>query len=69
MPGAVLIGGHTGEGAELSLGLSVNGFAPLDELKRKGGAQPGDALILTKPLGVGAIMAGDMRGVADAICR
>ena len=64
--GAVLIGGHTGEGAELSLGLSVNGFAPLDELKRKGGAQPGDALILTKPLGVGAIMAGDMRGVADA---
>ena len=64
--GAVLIGGHTGEGAELSLGLSVNGFAPLADLKRKGGAQPGDVLILTKPLGVGAIMAGDMRGAAKA---
>jgi selenide,water dikinase len=64
--GAVLIGGHTGEGAELSLGLSVNGFASLDSLKRKDGARPGEALVLTKPLGVGVVMAGDMRGVADA---
>lgn len=64
--GAVLIGGHTGEGAELSLGLSVNGFAPLDILKRKSGAVSGDVLVLTKPLGVGAIMAADMRGTADA---
>lgn len=64
--GAVLIGGHTGEGAELSLGLSVNGFAPLVDLQRKGGAKVGDQLILTKPLGVGAIMAGEMRGEADA---
>lgn len=64
--GAVLVGGHTGEGAELSLGLALNGFAPLERLKRKGGAKAGNALILTKPLGVGVVMAADMRGVADA---
>jgi selenide,water dikinase len=63
--GADLIGGHTGEGAELSLGLSLNGYCDAVALSLKGGAQVGDCLILTKPLGIGAIMAADMRGEAD----
>jgi selenide,water dikinase len=64
--GAKLIGGHTGEGAELALGLSLNGYCDAEMLSRKGGAMLGDCLILTKPLGVGAIMAADMRGEADS---
>ena len=64
--GAALIGGHTGEGAELSFGLSINGLAGRDTLLRKTGLQPGDALILTKPLGTGAIFAADMRAEAKS---
>ncbi len=61
-----LLGGHTGEAAELAFGLTVNGEADADALLRKGGAQPGDVLVLTKPLGTGAIFAADMRGEASA---
>ncbi len=64
--GAALIGGHTGEGAELTFGLSVNGLAPWDGLLLKGGMAAGEVLVLTKPLGTGTIFAADMRGEARA---
>ena len=64
--GAALIGGHTGEGAELAFGLSVNGLAARDGLLLKGGMAAGEVLVLTKPLGTGTIFAADMQGTARA---
>ena len=54
----VLVGGHTAEGRELGLGFSVNGWVPesLQGLMTKGGLQPGDLLVLTKPVGTGVLL-------------
>ncbi|MCC7377352.1 MAG: selenide, water dikinase SelD [Verrucomicrobiales bacterium] len=59
-----LIGGHTGEGAELAIGFTVNGKGTPGQWLGKGGAKSGDALILTKALGTGVILAANMQGRA-----
>jgi selenide,water dikinase len=64
--GAVLAGGHSMESDAALLGITVNGFAQPDSLIRKQGAQVGDRLCLTKPLGIGVLFAAAMRGMAKA---
>src|SRR5207253_11346454 len=54
--GVVLTGGHTTEGPELALGFSVTGYGEEDRLFQKGLLKPGDRLILTRPLGSGALL-------------
>lgn len=61
-----LVGGHSSEGIDLSLGLSVAGEVASDNILRKGGLAAGDALILTRPLGTGILFAAAMRGLAAA---
>jgi len=64
--GADMVGGHTAFGDSLSIGFTVTGLCARPILKS--GAQLGDALILTKPLGSGVIMAAEMAlGRADGL--
>jgi len=53
--GAVIAGGHTVRDTEIKYGLSVTGIATPDSLMTNQNAKPGDALVLTKPLGTGFI--------------
>ncbi len=56
--GADLVGGHSATGAELTIGFTVTGLTKTPIMTT--GAQVGDALILTKPIGSGIIMAAEM---------
>jgi selenide,water dikinase len=62
--GAVIAGGHTTRGEEPTYGLAVIGFADPAHLTRKGGARPGDRLLLTKPLGSGVVTTAGKAGAA-----
>jgi selenide,water dikinase len=53
--GARLCGGHSVQDEEPKYGLSVTGFVEEDCVVRNAGARPGDALVLTKPLGFGIL--------------
>src|ERR1019366_4669450 len=64
--GCTLVGGHSGEADEAALGFAVSGLATPETLTRKSGLRPGDALILTKPIGTGIVLAGHMRGLTRA---
>src|SRR3954447_22975885 len=56
--GGVIGGGHTIRSEEPIFGLAVQGLVHPDELWTKGGALAGDALVLSKPLGTGIVLAG-----------
>jgi selenide, water dikinase len=53
--GVVLGGGHTIKTSEVIFGLSVIGDFPTGKVLEKGGAKPGDHLVITKPLGIGIL--------------
>jgi selenide,water dikinase len=53
--GARLCGGHSVQDEEPKYGLSVTGFVEADRVVRNAGAERGDALVLTKPLGLGIL--------------
>ena len=54
--GACLVGGHTVEDEEPKYGLCVNGTVHPEKVITNAGSRPGDALILTKPLGTGVLL-------------
>jgi len=62
--GVVLVGGHSIEDKELKYGLSVTGFVHPDRVLTKKNLQPGDRLILTKPLGTGIVNTAVKAGMA-----
>ncbi len=63
--GAIIAGGHTITDAEPKYGLAAIGVVHPAHILTKGGARPGDALILTKPLGTGTITTAMKDGVSD----
>jgi selenide,water dikinase len=66
--GGVVAGGHTIRSEEPIFGLAVQGLVHPDRIWVKGGAQVGDVLTLSKPIGTGIILAGgDERAKAEAI--
>ena len=63
--GAVVVGGHSIKDEEPKYGLAVTGLVDPERMVTNAGGRPGDALVLTKPLGVGAIVTARKRGAAD----
>ena len=64
--GWVTVGGHTIDDPEPKFGLAVIGEVAPDRVLTNAGLRPGDALVLTKPLGVGVVATAIKRGEADA---
>ncbi|MCK0121858.1 selenide, water dikinase SelD [Loktanella sp. F6476L] len=58
--GAAIVGGHTSQGDALTIGFTVTGLVDGQPITLKG-AKKGDALIITKPIGSGVIMAAEMQ--------
>ena len=63
--GGVIAGGHTIDDDEPKYGLAVMGLVHPQRILTKGGGQPGDTLLLTKPLGVGIITTAFKADAAD----
>ena len=64
--GASVVGGHSVDDPEPKFGLAVTGLVHPDEVVRKRGGRPGDALVLTKPLGMGIVSSGIKEGKTSA---
>jgi selenide,water dikinase len=64
--GVLVVGGHTIDDSEPKFGLSVLGVVHPDRVVRNAGARPGDALVLTKPIGTGIIGTAMKQGLEDA---
>ena len=67
--GVVVVGGHTVVDDEIKFGMAVTGFVHPDRILRNVGARPGDALVLTKPLGTGIVATAIKHGTGTAAER
>lgn len=67
--GCALAGGHTIDDPEPKYGLAVTGLIHPDDLVTNAGAEPGDVLVLTKPIGTGLIATAIKRGRAHTVQR
>jgi selenide,water dikinase len=65
--GVTIIGGHTFATKEIKYGLSVIGFVHPDRIISNAGAQPGDIIVLTKPLGVGTMIQASMLDLSTKV--
>src|SRR3954454_165559 len=63
--GAAVIGGHSIDDPEPKYGMAVTGVVAPGEVLTNAGGRAGDALVLTKPLGAGAVATAIKRGLAD----
>jgi selenide,water dikinase len=63
--GVIVAGGHTVQDKEPKFGLVALGFVHPQKMLTKSGVRPGDALVLTKPLGFGVTTTALKRGLAD----
>lgn len=63
--GVVILGGHSIDDAEIKFGYAVTGLINPQKVITNGGAKVGDTLVLTKPIGTGAVSTGIKRGVAS----
>ena len=63
--GVTLIGGHSVDNEQIMFGYSVTGVIHPDRVATNSGARPGDAIILTKPIGTGVISTGIKKGRAS----
>jgi selenide,water dikinase len=65
--GIPLAGGHSIDSPEPIFGLAVTGRVEIDRLKRNGGAEVGDMLFLSKPLGVGMVTTAQKKGMVQPV--
>lgn len=63
--GVTIVGGHTVDDAEPKYGMAITGLIHPERILRNSGAQAGDRLILTKPIGVGIVTTAIKRGLAS----
>ena len=64
-----ILGGHSIEDAEPKYGLAVTGVVHPDQVLTNAGGRPGDAIVLTKPLGAGAVSTAVKRGLAAPLAE
>ncbi|MEP6794151.1 MAG: selenide, water dikinase SelD [Saprospiraceae bacterium] len=64
--GIPLAGGHSIDSPEPIFGLAVTGRVDINNIKKNGGASPGDLLFLTKPLGIGILTTAEKKGIIKA---
>lgn len=65
--GIPLAGGHSIDSPEPIFGLAVTGRVDVVNIKKNGGARPGDLIFLTKPLGIGILSTAQKKGLLDPL--